>query len=323
MWRNFDKGINKYSINIVLVLLLLQIVTIVGGALLFVKAGQTVLDKERSEHATLIFSAISNSFEEILSKSDEDLKRWATEIETGKYDKKPCVTPTTEKISNDSLYSNYAVVDKEGNFICSQMPFPENQTFKTRIKEYEDFLLDNEFRVTGFGIGVDNKPRIVAWYPLQNSRDTNIASVTLGINLEEVNSLINNLSLPTNSQLLITDTSGAVEVVYPSDMMNLGERKFSARIFNLILTGMSGNIEFTDEDNINRFYVYKPLTLYGEDHTISFIIYGVDNSNYGILFTEIFSIISLVLISIVIIGELFIIIKLYKRNKTQGSVISK
>jgi len=294
-----------------LVMFTLQIIIFVGAFFLYFAIGTTVVRQEKEKQAELLFNIIVKEFESTISIAETDLIGWAEKYENGIYDKDSCTIPFTKHLDFNSAYLNYGVVDKDGYYVCSKIPYPKDYNLYEKIVNYETFVERRDFGVTNLGFTVDDKPRIGAGYRLLDKNGEFAGAVTISIGLEEINQLINDLNLPEDSQLLITDAGGVAEVIYPPDNSNLGKSQFPAEKFSLILSQQEGSIVLLDDDGEKRYYVFKPLQLDEDEQIESFMIYGLNIGTESTSWSETSSTISQVLFILTLMVQSVVILKVF------------
>ena len=265
---------NKKSIYLYIFFTTLLILT----TLFINKRIETKLTIEKAHTANIIFNVISNQFNEIISDTEEELSDWAEEVESGTTSF-TCDTQHTRHLEGNELVINYGIIDKLGYSVCSRLELAEGFNFNDEVGEYTNLVKNETFTITNFGYSQSTGlARIGFGFPVFDSNGDFNGSVWTSLSLERINQEIEALNIPEDAELLITDKYGSVLVTYPENLSLLGEKKFSTKIFSLILAQKSGSI-ITKEEGREMIYIYKPYYFNDSNTPVSFIIYGTENPN--------------------------------------------
>lgn len=307
------KDIKLPTINKVLAFV--QIFILLGSLFIYYRSIEYFVKKERQEQARIIFELITYEFDHIIDDSKTNLTNWAKDLNVDNLNSNACKSPFVKTLDANPLYMNYVLTDNEGRVICSKTPYPKDFTFKT-VSDYNRMVENKKITVTGFGISpANNEPRIAVGYPIYDSKEEYKGLIAVAIGLEEINKLIDTFTLAKDSQLLITDRNGVVEVNYPRNDALIGTQVFTPDTFSLILSEKQGIIEQKGSDGKNRIFAYAPYYSSEDDQYISFLMYGVPKQPYFITPPGYINVIQIYALFAALIGEGYILYRILRRNK--------
>ncbi len=215
----------------------------------------------------------------MIQESEEILSNWSEDVKNSDSENF-CNSDKIKNISTSERYINYGFALVDGQIQCSLIPFDKDKNnLAERIPEFNEVVKNEEFRVTNFGYSsVSNEARVGVGYPHLDSDGKLIGVLFLSLRLEEINEYIGMLDLPADSEFLVTDEDGAILVAYPTDNSLLGQKKFTAVTYSLILSQKSGILDFKGDDGTNRTYVYEPFFFEDNENLTSFMIFGLPNT---------------------------------------------
>lgn len=272
---SIEKFLEKNRISKCTIIIAAAILFLITTIYLQVVANKK-LQLEKRETAQIMFGIVENEFDQVIERAEDDLSTWALEIEEDSYET-GCESSYTNVLDTNDNILNYGVIDKEGYSICARIDLGEDFNFNDEVEVYPQFVEDEQFTITNFGYSQSTgMPRIGFGHPLFDSEDNFNGAVFSSLSLISINEHIKEIGLPEDSELLVTDPKGYIQIIHPSDNTLIGEQKFSAKTFSIILANQEGSLTQKNEDGVDMLYIYKPYKYSNCNTYTSFIIYGAE-----------------------------------------------
>lgn len=156
-------------------------------------------------------------------------------------------------------YANFGVLDRNGNTICSALPY--TGTVNAADRAYFRGALDTrDFAIGEYQIGrITGKASVNFGYPVLNRAGKVQAVVLAALDLAWLNQLAAEAQLPKDSVLTVIDRNGKILVRYPDSKNWVGKTFPAEPLIKTILTQGEGTAEIQGIDNMERLYAFTPL----------------------------------------------------------------
>jgi hypothetical protein len=228
-----------------------------------------------------LISVINYQQKILVDTAENILSAWSLELrQHGDFLTSPCELEAISAINDDPRFTSWGVVDIEGNVVCTRQGVKDSINLADR-PYVQRAIETKQMTMSGFQIGRITASRVIAYaYPLLDDQGQVEQVLFLGIDLEWMNDMFDHLDLPSNSELVITDPKGNVEVYYQGntgDSGMIGEKIFKPKIFSIVLSQQEGTIYTKGLDNNNRKYIYGPVYLNKDETPDAFLLYGLPN----------------------------------------------
>lgn len=157
-------------------------------------------------------------------------------------------------------YSNFGVIDADGNVFCSAVPMnrPVNVASQPGLRRT---IQTGEFSVGTYRIGrITGNAMMPLNYPVLGVAGRVEVVVFAALDLGSFNQFAAQVELPTDSTLTVIDRNGTILVHHPSPERWVGKSVPEAPIIKAILDQQAeGAVEAVGEDGVARLYAFTPL----------------------------------------------------------------
>jgi diguanylate cyclase (GGDEF)-like protein/PAS domain S-box-containing protein len=248
------------SLRIRLVLLVLLAVLPALGLILY-----TTLEQRRQlaagaqAEALVLVKHSSADFEDTIHMSSQLLALLASSPEVRLQDWKAGAVMLADLRRKHPAFLNLGVVDRQGNLVCSAVPFTGALTMGDfawfqRVRETLDFSV-GDLQI-GPAVG---KPTVHCGYPVRDRQGRLQAAVFAALDLNWMKRLIPRADLPAGSVFAVIDREGHIMVRYPDPEAWVGKKATEAAVTQVILTRGQGVAEARGVDGVLRLYAFSPL----------------------------------------------------------------
>lgn len=255
---------NKAAIGIILGVLIISIL------------GHFQWENKRSIENGKATIALSGILEQSLAgqvKSLLGILKAQDEIVSGSSE--ACYTELSAVLRNQSdYYLNLALVDDNGNFICSVLKHGEALPNISARRYYRQAIETKSFAVSDFQVGVLSGADSVVMADPIIGPDGNVQRIVLAsISLTKLSKFIsdNNLISSGNS-LMIVDGTGTILVRYPEKPSYVGRSIYGTDIWSNISRQGQGEFTGLDVDGFRRNFDFLPW-IKGEERN-GYVIVG-------------------------------------------------
>jgi signal transduction histidine kinase len=171
-----------------------------------------------------------------------------------------CKTLFAGLLERRSSYANLAVIDADGNVICSALPMTD-QVYVGDRAYFQRALETRDFAIGDYQIGrVSGKAILVFGYPVLDDAGHVRAVVIASLDLAWLNELARQAGLPQGTILTVIDRNGTILSRYPDDGKWVGELMPEPVVLNAILTQKGdGTTDAPGTDGIPRLFSFAPF----------------------------------------------------------------
>ncbi|EKD56998.1 MAG: Sensor protein [uncultured bacterium] len=204
------------------------------------------------------------------------LMTWSKSIEQyGYLLTSPCDDQIIRIIDDDPRFTTYGVVTLDGNVVCTKNQQETNVSLGDR-SYIQQAIATKQLSMSGFQIGRFTGKGVVAYaYPVFDNQGNVIKVVFLGVDLKWMNDFFEKLDLPKDSELILSDPQGVIEVYYPETNELIGEQMFNSKIFSIVLAQQEGKLRTKGIDGTRRKYIYGPIYLNDDETVDAFLLFGL------------------------------------------------
>lgn len=157
------------------------------------------------------------------------------------------------------FYANIAVIDLQGNLVCSaiQLPGPVNVADR---HYFQEAVRTRSFSVGSFQISrVSGARNITFGYPVVGDDGELRAVLAAALDLSWFNELAAAANLPKDASLTIIDADGTVLSRYPDPEKWVGRAAPESDVIKTVVTRREGVAEAVGIDGIPKLYGFRPL----------------------------------------------------------------
>ena len=157
-------------------------------------------------------------------------------------------------------YTNILKTDLDGNILCDAISSHfsgkvPNDGFIQRIVNTRSFTIGN-YVISP----TTNQPAIGFGYPLLNKEGQVQATLVVGLNLNSLDELFNQVLMPPRSTLTLRGRNGTILVRYPDPEKWMGRSEPIDQISQAITAGQdNGTVEAIGMDSVSRLYAFSLL----------------------------------------------------------------
>ncbi|MBD2345690.1 PAS domain S-box protein [Anabaena subtropica] len=156
-------------------------------------------------------------------------------------------------------YGNLAVIDTQGNIICSGITYSGRVNVTDR-SYFKSALQTHKFVVGDYQIGrITKKPTVSFAFPVLNKVDQVQSVVMAALDLDQWNQLAAQVQLPEDAVLSVVNQKGILLVRYPEAEKWLGKSLPQDAFVQMKTTGGEGVCEITGLDGVRRIFAFVPL----------------------------------------------------------------
>lgn len=157
------------------------------------------------------------------------------------------------------FYANIAVIDLQGNLVCSAIPLSGPVNVADR-HYFQQAVRTGSFSVGSFQISrVSGAKTINFGYPAKGENGQICAVVTAALDLSWFNELAAAANLPKDASLTIIDGDGTVLSRYPDPGKWVGRAAPESDVIKTVLAHREGVAEAVGIDGIPKLYGFRPL----------------------------------------------------------------
>jgi signal transduction histidine kinase len=162
-------------------------------------------------------------------------------------------------LNDNPLYTNFWLADRQGDLICSAVPFDSRVNVADR-SYFLSAIETRNFAIGEFQIGrVTEKLTVSFGYPVLDAEGRVQAVVGAAMDLAWLNQLMADAELPQGALLLVIDRNGTILYGYPIPEAWIGQSDASAPLFQAMLTQGHNTAELGVMDDIPRIYAFTAL----------------------------------------------------------------
>ncbi len=159
---------------------------------------------------------------------------------------------------NQPKYQGFAVVDLDGTVLCSSPQITATVQMADQLW-FREALRTGEFAVGEFSIGRPiGVPILGLGYPVVDQNGKVVRVVAHGMTLREFQDQVDDLPLPPDAVMTITDHDGIILARVPGGELWAGHRQIDANLQELYRRGQ-GKIEAQGVDGVHRLYAFTPI----------------------------------------------------------------
>jgi len=268
---------DNLSISKPLYLIILPFLAIISFFIIFFGLNQVnrVDQQITEEHAKLFLSVVSKEGRQVFHESRTTLENWEKDISENNLLSNPCSSEVIKKTIGDERYTTYAVININGDFLCSEDSIDPN----INISDSDNFkaaFSEKRFFIGNFAVGrISGEEIITLFYPVLSEDNQVTKILAIGLSLDWVSDLLQRVGLPSDGELILTDREGTIISYFPYNVKNVGTKVFDLDLFSIILSRKSGTLEAKGFDGIERFYIYDPVSIYKDSEIDMFLIFGI------------------------------------------------
>jgi HAMP domain-containing protein len=174
------------------------------------------------------------------------------------------------------LYSNFGIVDLNGNIIASSRPIPKNVNFSSRsffrrTVQTRDFTVGHYMKDS-----YSRKATIQFGYPLLDDKNRMVAVSFVELDSSWLERFYDEALLPEGSIVTVFDAEGVVLMRYPKKNGWEGKQSAASAIFQYISSRQDGTARTAGLDGIQRIFAFTRLV--GRGKEAIFIAIGVSET---------------------------------------------
>lgn len=238
---------------------------------------QIVAQEGKDKASSLVSQAVDNQFQ-LNQEAKKMVKDLAGLPEVKNKDINKCNNIFSGLLKDNPRYTNFGVLDKEGNLFCSALPFDKPINASDRLF-FQRVLATRDFSIGKYQIGnITKKPTISFGFPVLSNNNEVESVVFTSLDLNWLNLYFTGLNLPTDSILLMTDYANQVLVRYPSPDNWIGRYLPDTALMQAAFINSCGTFESSDPDGVKRSYAYAPFPG-NPDSGRAYISIGLINQN--------------------------------------------
>ncbi|MFN6484981.1 MULTISPECIES: cache domain-containing protein [unclassified Nostoc] len=168
-----------------------------------------------------------------------------------------CNQLLTDILKQHSVYANFAVLDAQGNTICTGIP--DGVNVKDR-SYFQRALQTRKFTVGDYQIDrVTKKATLNFAYPILDKTGRSQTLVVAALDLAQLNQLAAQIKMPQGSVLSLVDSKGTLLVRYPNAQTWVGKSISPDAFARMKIAQGEGIDEVTSLDGVSRIFAFIPL----------------------------------------------------------------
>lgn len=211
------------------------------------------------EHALGVVRLASANQEELVAETRQLLGFLALLPEVQSADPKTCNNRLGDVMKSTSLYANLGVIARDGELVCSAVPFTGRINLGDRAY-FKRAVAEQGFAAGDYQIGrVHKKAAINFGYPVLDRADRVEYVVYASWDLEWLNQLTTHARLPAGTTLTVVDRRGTILVHNPDPNRWTGKMLPRASIIATMLAKGEGTAQARDLDGVERLFGFAPL----------------------------------------------------------------
>ena len=155
-------------------------------------------------------------------------------------------------------YQGFAVVDLDGKMFCTSRPISPIVQIADRLW-FREAVRTGDFAIGEFSIGRPSGiPVLGLGYPVRDQSSRVVRVVAHGLALRDFQAQADNLPLPADAVLTITDRNGVILARVPDGEKWMGRRQTDADLQQMYRQH-EGEVEATGVDGVERLYAFTPI----------------------------------------------------------------
>jgi signal transduction histidine kinase len=249
------------SLRTRLLLLVLLAVIPALGLTLYTNLEERQLRKVQvQEQAMRLSRLVSADYERLIEDARQLLMTLAALPAVRDRNPAACNTLFADLLARRSSYANLAVVDLDGNVICSALPMT-GQVYVGDRAYFQRALETRDFAIGDYQIGrVSGKAALVFGYPVLDDAGHVRAVVIASLDLAWLNELASQAGLPPGTMLTVIDRNGTILSRHPDEGKWVGKLMPESPVLSAILTQQgNGTTEAPGTDGIPRLFSFAPF----------------------------------------------------------------
>jgi signal transduction histidine kinase len=249
------------SLRTRLLLLVLLAVIPALGLTLYTNLEERQLRKVQvQEQAMRLSRLVSADYERLIEDARQLLVTLAALPAVRDRNPAACNTLFADLLARRSSYANLAVVDLDGNVICSALPMT-GQVYVGDRAYFQRALETRDFAIGDYQIGrVSGKAALVFGYPVLDDAGHVRAVVIASLDLAWLNELASQAGLPPGTMLTVIDRNGTILSRHPDEGKWVGKLMPESPVLSAILTQQgNGTTEAPGTDGIPRLFSFAPF----------------------------------------------------------------
>jgi signal transduction histidine kinase len=249
------------SVRARLLLLVLLAVIPALGLTLYTNLEERQLRKVQvQEQAMRLSRLVSADYERLIEDARQLLVTLAELPAVRDRNPAACNTLFADLLARRSSYANLAVIDLDGNVICSALPMT-GQVYVGDRAYFQRALETRDFAIGDYQIGrVSGKATLVFGSPVLDDAGHVRAVVIASLDLAWLNELASQAGLPPGTMLTVIDRNGTILSRYPDEGKWVGKLMPEPPVLNAILTQQgNGTTEAPGTDGIPRLFSFAPF----------------------------------------------------------------
>jgi signal transduction histidine kinase len=249
------------SVRARLLLLVLLAVIPALGLTLYTNLEERQLRKTQvQEQAMRLSRLVSADHERLIEDARQLLVTLAAFPAVRDRNRAACNTLFADLLARRSSYANLAVVDADGNVICTALPMTGQVYVGDRVY-FQRALETRDFAIGEYQVGrVTGKATLNFGYPVLDDAGHVRAVVVAALDLAWLNELASQAGLPPGSMLTVIDRNGTILSRYPDDGKWVGKLMPESLVLKAILTQQgNGTTEAPGTDVIPRLFSFAPF----------------------------------------------------------------
>ncbi|HEU0250911.1 MAG TPA: cache domain-containing protein, partial [Solirubrobacteraceae bacterium] len=249
------------SVRARLLLLVLLAVIPALGLTLYTNLEERQLRKTQvQEQAMRLSRLVSADHERLIEDARQLLVTLAAFPAVRDRNRAACNTLFADLLARRSSYANLAVVDADGNVICTALPMTGQVYVGDRVY-FQRALETRDFAIGEYQVGrVTGKATLNFGYPVLDDAGHVRAVVVAALDLAWLNELASQAALPTGSMLTVIDRNGTILSRYPDEGKWVGKLMPEPLVLKAILAKQgNGTTEAPGTDGIPRLFSFAPF----------------------------------------------------------------
>jgi signal transduction histidine kinase len=249
------------SVRARLLLLVLLAVIPALGLTLYTNLEERQLRKTQvQEQAMRLSRLVSADHERLIEDARQLLVTLAAFPAVRDRNRAACNTLFADLLARRSSYANLAVVDADGNVICTALPMTGQVYVGDRVY-FQRALETRDFGIGEYQVGrVTGKATLNFGYPVLDDAGHVRAVVVAALDLAWLNQLASQAGLPPGSMLTVIDRNGTILSRYPDEGKWVGKLMPESLVLKAILTQQgNGTTEAPGMDGIPRLFSFAPF----------------------------------------------------------------
>lgn len=171
----------------------------------------------------------------------------------------------------DQTFSNLAVAQLDGLFVCSGTPMTAPVNVADRVY-FQRALATGEFATGEHVIGrVSGRGTLLTGLPVFGADGAPLAVLHAGIDLSWVSRMGTFSVLPEGSRIAVIDRKGLILAQYPDADGHVGQRLPEGRLATLIAEGALTDGEITDPDGTELLFALRPFDARDASNAIIYV----------------------------------------------------